>query len=430
MSHESLAAVVQGLRSGERPLLAYLDELETRFKEREPEILAFLPEPGRFDRLRHEAASLLAHYPDPDGRPPLFGVPVGVKDIFHVGGFITQAGSQLPPEQLQGREATSVFLLRQAGALVLGKTVTTEFAYFAPGPTRNPHNPAHTPGGSSSGSAAAVGAGLAPLALGTQTIGSINRPAAFCGVVGYKPSYDRISRAGVIPLAESLDHIGLFAPSVAGLDTAAGLLCARWQPATVTGKPVLGIPEEGPYLARTSAEGLNHFRAVCDRLAAAGLPVKTVPALADFDEIVARHNQLVAAEAAQVHATWFAAYSELYHAKTADLIQRGQQVSEVDVEQARAGRLQLRQELTRLMEAYGLDLWLSPAAPGPAPRGLESTGDPVMNLPWTYSGLPTLTVPAGRSAAGLPLAIQLTGRWYEDEVMLAWAAEIETVVNA
>ncbi len=141
-------------------------------------------------------------------RPPLFGIPIGIKDIFHVNGFSTHAGSRLPPKQLMGEEAKCVSDLKKAGALILGKTVTTEFAYFEPGPTMNPHNPNHTPGGSSSGSAAAVAAGLCPLALGSQTIGSIIRPASFCGVVGYKPSYDRISRDGVIPVSPSLDHIG------------------------------------------------------------------------------------------------------------------------------------------------------------------------------------------------------------------------------
>ncbi len=172
-----------------------LDRVEALFAEREPEVRAFLPEEGRFDRLRREAAALEARWPDPERRPPLFGVLAGVKDIFHVDGFETGGGSRLPPEVLRGPEAASVTTLRAAGALILGKAVSTEFAYFAPGPTRNPWNPEHTPGGSSSGSAAAVGAGLAPLALGTQTIGSIIRPAAFCGAVGYKPSYERICAA-------------------------------------------------------------------------------------------------------------------------------------------------------------------------------------------------------------------------------------------
>ncbi|HEX6387534.1 MAG TPA: amidase, partial [Anaerolineae bacterium] len=398
----SLATLADSLRSGALPLLDYLEHLEAHFTRREPEVQAFVPEDGRFERLRRDAEALLAQYPKRVRRPPLFGILLGVKDIFHVDGFVTRAGSQLPPHVLRGTEAACVTSLKKAGALIPGKTITTEFAYFAPGPTRNPRNPEHTPGGSSSGSAAVVAAGLCPLALGTQTIGSINRPAAFCGVVGYKPSYDRISREGVIPLSASLDHVGTFTSDVAGAELAASLLCQRWQHVMTSDRPVLGVPE-GPYLERASAEGLAHFRMTCERLEAAGFKVRRVAAMADFDDIYTRHNQLVAAEAAVFHARWFADYASLYHPKTVDLIERGRQVRNEQVEAARQGRVELRNELTALMNRHRLDLWLSPAAPGPAPEGLDSTGDPVMNLPWTYSGLPTLTLPAGFNAAGLPL---------------------------
>src|SRR3970040_1828025 len=197
-------------------ILEQIDVVEERFAEREAEVRAFVPEESRFERLRREAKALLSRFPDSGERPPMFGVLIGVKDIFRVGGFPTRAGSRLPAEVFEGPEAEPVKKLKAAGTLVLGKTVTTEFAYFAPGPTRNPHNLAHTPGGSSSGSAAAVAAGLAPLARGPQTIGSIVRPAAFCGVVGFKPSFGRISTEGVIPLSPSLDHVGFFTQDVAG----------------------------------------------------------------------------------------------------------------------------------------------------------------------------------------------------------------------
>lgn len=433
----SLPALVEALRSNQLPLLDYLAQLEDHFEQREPAVLAFLPEDGRFTRLRREAATLLEQYPDSKTRPPLFGVPVGVKDIFHVEGFLTRAGSRLPVELLQGTEAESVRQLRQAGALIMGKTVSTEFAYFAPGPTRNPHHPAHTPGGSSSGSAAAVSARLCPLALGTQTIGSIIRPAAFCGVVGFKPSYERISRRGVIPLSESLDHVGLFTADVDGAALVAGLLCQGWK-AGMKGfgdknggersRPTLGVPE-GPYLERATTEGLAHFRATWERLVNAGYVVKIVPALADFQDIITRHQTIVAAEAARFHADWFARYEELYHPKTAELIQRGQSITDGGLARARAGRAKLRQELQALMNEAGLDLWLAPAAPGPAPHGLDSTGDPVMNLPWTHAGLPALNLPAGQDQAGLPMGLQVIGRWHADEELLAWAAGLEEVIG-
>ena len=424
----SLAIIASELRSGGWPLLDYLAALEARFNEREPELLSFVPEKGRFSRLTQQAQHLLEKYPNPADRPPLFGIPLGVKDIFQVDGFITQAGSQLPTEILQGNEATSVTTLRQAGALIFGKTVTTEFAYFAPGPTRNPHNPNHTPGGSSSGSAAAVGAGLSPLTFGTQTIGSVNRPAAFCGTVGYKPTYDRIDKSGVLPLSVSLDHVGCFTTDIAGIELTAGLLCQHWQLVVTEKKPVLGIPE-GPYLQRAAEEGRKHFRQVCRQLHDADFIVKSVAALPDFDAIYAQHNLIVAAEAAQFHADWFAIHAEKYHGKTAELIERGQKVKNPQLKKALAGRAALRETLMQLMDKHGLDLWLSPPALGAAPEGLASTGDPMMNLPWTYSGLPTLTLPAGKNGMGLPLGLQLTGRWFGDEAMLSFASQIEPVVR-
>jgi Asp-tRNA(Asn)/Glu-tRNA(Gln) amidotransferase A subunit family amidase len=326
---------------------------------------------------------------------------------------------------LQGPESEAVAALKAAGALILGKTVSTEFAYFGPGPTRNPHNPAHTPGGSSSGSAAAVAAGLCPLALGTQTIGSIIRPAAFCGVVGYKPSHGRISTAGVIPLSPSLDHTGTFTADIAGAALAAAVLCSDWDP-TVAGvvsqrRPVIGVPG-GPYLAQAGVEAHAHFTQVLGRLGAARYVVKRVPVMPDFDAIRARHNLIVAAEAAQVHADWFARHRDRYHPKTVELIERGQAVAPEALAEALAGREALRAELTRAMDGHRVDVWLAPSAPGPAPVGLESTGDPVMNLPWTHSGLPAGNLPAGVGANGLPMGVQLIARWGQDEALLAWAA--------
>jgi len=410
-------------------LHGHLDRLEDRFRDREPSLQAFLPEDGRFERLHREADALLAQYPDPKSRPELFGVPIGVKDIFHVDGFPTRAGSRLSPEELRGPEAVSVTLLKQAGALVLGKTVSTEFAYFAPGPTRNPHHPERTPGGSSSGSAAAVAAELVPLALGTQTIGSIVRPAAFCGVVGFKCSYGRISAEGVIPLAPSLDHVGTLTPDVRGAAVAARLLCPDWRTPAPRRRLVLGVPE-GPFLARPSEEGRAHFHASCERLTQAGFEIWSMPAMPDFEEIETRHRRLVAAEAAKVHEEWFRRFRGLYAAQTADLIKLGQTVSSAELEEDRAGREKLRGELTASMDAHGIDLWLSPAALGPAPRGLASTGDPIMNLPWTYAGMPTLGIPAGLSIERLPMGIQVTGRFWADEELLAWGAEIERALQS
>ncbi len=420
-----LAPLARALRRGELGLSDYLDALESAVESREPELRALVPEPGRFERLRREAERLVVRCPDPAARPPLFGVPVGVKDVFHVEGFPTGAGSRLPPAELAGPEADCVATLRSEGALVFGKTVSTEFAYFAPGQTRNPHDPARTPGGSSSGSAAAVAAGFCPLALGTQTIGSISRPASYCGIVGFKPSYERISRAGVIPLAPSVDHVGLFTHDAEGAMAAARCLVRDWHEAESPAEPpVLGVPE-GPYLERASASGREGFEAACERLRRAGYRVERVEAMSDFDRIAEHHERIVAAEAARVHSGWYPRFADLYHPKTAALIERGRAVTEVELARALAGRERLRGELEAGRAERGVDLWISPAAPGEAPEGLESTGDPVMNLPWTHAGLPTLALPAGRGPAGLPLGIQLAAGWRRDELLCAWSIGIE-----
>ncbi len=420
---------LEATRSGQMSLNDYLAQLEPFFEAENERIQAFLPEEGRFERLRREAATLESRYPHPAERPPLYGLAVGVKDIFHVEGLATRAGSRLPPEVLAGPQAESVSRLKAAGALVLGKTVTTEFAYFGPGPTRNPHNPAHTPGGSSSGSAAAVAAGLCPLALGTQTIGSVVRPASFCGVMGFKPSYGRIDPAGLIHLSPSLDHVGFFAQDFALAEMAAGVLCAGWAGRPVdSAPPVLGVPV-GPYLQKADPEMLAHFETVLVKLEQAGFEIRRVEVMPNFEEIRTQHLNLTAGEAAIVHRGWFEAYADRYHPKTAALIQQGQQLSAEQLTAYRAGRADLRQSLADAMSKHGLSAWVTPAAVGPAPVTLESTGDPVMNLPWTYAGLPALNLPAGFAANGLPLGLQLVAGWQEDEKLLAWADRVALAVK-
>jgi Asp-tRNA(Asn)/Glu-tRNA(Gln) amidotransferase A subunit family amidase len=422
---DRLKELAEGFRTGQLSVRDYLDRIEARFQEREPQVKAFLSEqPDRFDRLRQEASQLESQFPELDSRPPLYGIPFGVKDIFHVEGFPTRAGSKLPPEVLHGPEAKSVSILKSAGALFLGKTVTTEFAYRVPGPTQNPYRLDHTPGGSSSGSAAAVAAGLCPLALGTQTIGSLLRPASYCGVVGFKPSYGRIPADGVIPLAYSVDHVGFFTADIEGAVLVASVLCQGWDRGIEISHPIFGIPE-GPYLEKASEEGLNHFRRTCDKLSQAGFDVRSVDMLKDFKDIIRRHKTLQAAEAAEAHREWFRTHPELYREKTAELIRKGQAVKPDILEICRASRENLRQEITRIMDQYGLSALLAPAAPGPAPSGLGETGDPVMNLPWSHAGPPAVNLPSGESSEGLPLGLQVIGRWMDDEGLLGLAQQIE-----
>lgn len=409
-----------------------ISSLQSLFDSREPEVLAFIPESNRFERLEREAEELVKKYPDANNRPPLFGMTIGVKDIFHVDGFVTQAGSKLPAQDLQGDEAASVTKLKTAGALILGKTVTTEFAYFTPGPTRNPHSPSHTPGGSSSGSAAAVGAGICDITLGTQTIGSVIRPAAFCGVVGFKPTYERISRAGVIPLSPTFDHVGVFAGDVQMVMRIASVLLENWKAGdwrleTGDSKPVLGIPE-GKYLENTSKEGLAHFENVC-KLLSANYQLRPIRVMDDFDEIKSRHDAIMSYDASQVHRDWFAKHENLYSPKFSDLIKRGQKVSTQSVQSLISSRDNFRASISQTMNEHQIDLWICPPAIGPAPKGLESTGDPVMCLPWTQIGFPAINIPTTKNNDGLPMGLQLVGKWNADESLLAWAEEIEKVVR-
>lgn len=417
-----LAATVEHLREGQYSLSLYLEEMGKRIAEVNPQIEALLPEPDRLARLRREAEALRTGYPIAAQRPPLYGALVGIKDILQVDGFATRAGSKLPPERLTGAEAVCVQQLRAAGALIVGKTVTTEFAYFEPGPTRNPHNRDHTPGGSSSGSAAAVAAGLCQLALGTQTIGSVIRPAAYCGVVGFKPSFDRIATTGLLYFSRTVDHIGLFTQDVAGMQLAASVLCHAWQrePAP-TRLPVLGVPA-GPYLEQTEPDALLAFKRKLYLLAEAGYAIKQVPILADIVALNQLHRRLAFAEFAQEHATLYAEFAPLYRPRTVEIIEIGKGVSPAELAAALANCLELRATLSAAMDQAGIDLWICPPAPGPAPAGIHATGNPDMNLPWTHAGLPAVTIPAGYADNGLPLGLQLIGNFGADEVLLHWAA--------
>jgi len=420
--------MVRDLRTGEVDPETHLGRVQQRVEAVDSEIRALVAEPDRWHRVRAETRVLKESHPTLHERPALYGVPVGVKDIFHVEGLPTRAGSQLPPDVLAGPPAETVRKLTDAGALVLGKTVTAEFAYLDPGPTRNPHNTAHTPGGSSSGSAAAVAAGLVPLALGTQTIGSVNRPAAFCGVVGVKPTYGRISTVGVVPVAPSVDTVGYFTQDTAGAQLAAQVVYDQWRGAEA---PALHriIAVNGPYLGQCGSIARAAFEKHLATLEAAGYTIDRLVVHPAIESINEQHHRIVAAETALSHRTWFPEFGDRYAQATADLIQRGQTVSVGALAEARAGQSEYRAMVETLLETHRAGLIVSPAAPGPAPVGIDSTGDPVMNLPWSYAGLPTVTLPAGRTDGGLPVGLQCTGPFGADEWVLEYARELEPVLD-
>ncbi|MFJ9855361.1 amidase [Streptomyces sp. NPDC101150] len=430
LRYRSLVREAAALRSGADDPVAAAARVCDRIDAIDERVRAFVPEPERRGRLLEAARRLTAAGArEPADRPPLYGIPVGVKDIVHVDGLPTRAGSELPPEVLGGAQAAVVDRLLGAGALIAGKTVTAEFAVTAPGPTRNPHNPAHTPGGSSSGSAAAVAAGMVPLAIGTQTVGSMIRPAAYCGVVGFKPSYGRIPTDGVIPNAVGFDTLGCYAADVAGVALAAPVLCDGWRPeAAGAGLPVLGIPA-GPYLERADGEALRAFEKQTEWLRAAGYAVREVPVMGDFDQVVEQLFTMNRYEVARAHAEWFGRFGDRYRQETAAAIRQGHSIGDDVYEAARIRRAAFRERLAAEAEAAGIDLWISPSATGPAPGDLTVTGKSIMCLPWSNAGLPSLSLPAGRAANGLPLGLQLVGPAGADEELLRAAAGIEGAIE-
>ncbi|MFH8367206.1 amidase [Streptomyces sp. NPDC018031] len=423
---------------------AAVEEVCDRIDRTDRDIRAFLPEPGRRERLRAEARSTAwwaagtregdrDGSSDPDPEPPLRGVAVGVKDIVRVDGLPTRAGSALPAGLFEGPQAEAVNRLRAAGALVAGKTVTAEFAGTAPGPTDNPRRPGHTPGGSSSGSAAAVAAGMVPLAIGTQTVGSVIRPAAYCGVIGFKPTYGRVPIDGVIPNVPSFDTVGLFTADLPLAERAAAVLCDDWRPRPAESgrgaRPRPAVPD-GPFLERAEPQARRAFEAQVARLAAAGFEVRRVPCMADLAELEAAQFAINRYETARVHADWFARHAGLYRGQTATAIRQGMAVTPDRYTRALRERAEFRERLWALMADRDIDLWIAPSATGPAPRGLDSTGSGIMCMPWSYAGAPALSLPAGHSPGGLPLGLQCVARPGADEQLLAWAPDIAAALAA
>jgi Asp-tRNA(Asn)/Glu-tRNA(Gln) amidotransferase A subunit family amidase len=364
---------------------------------------------------------------------PLHGVAVGIKDIIDVRGLPTEDGTVLHAGRLPRRDAAVVARLRAAGAVILGKTVTTEMASYAPGKTRNPHDPEHTPGGSSSGSAAAVAAGQVPVALGSQTNGSIIRPASFCGVYGFKPSFGLVSRSGVLRLSRLLDHVGVLARSLADVALVAECVAGADEDDPDTQPPRARPPlsatlAQEPPLPPTLALARTPF---WDRLDA--------DARAAFDELAqalgdrARPFDLpeTAKQAIDWHRTIFeadlATQFELEYDRGADKlsaslrgqIERGRQVRAVDYNQAAARIAILNESFESLFEHF--DAIVTPATLGTAPRGLEATGDPLLATLWTYCGMPALSLPLARGDNGLPLGVQLVGARGDDARLLRTA---------
>ena len=353
----------------------------------------------------------------------LHGVPVGVKDVFDTFDMPSCYGSPIYADYRPRTDAAVVALLRGMGGLVLGKTVTTEFATFTPNVTTNPHNPAHTPGGSSSGSAAAVAAGMVPVAFGTQTIGSVIRPAAYCGVVGYKPSFGLLPRIGVKAISDCLDTVGCFTRSVADAAFFVGALARR--PLAIGAEdhtPRIGLclTAQWPH-AQPATQTL--FAGIGASLSGAGADVRDFSLPALYDGINAAQDTIAAVEMAACLADEHRRFAHLMSERLRTRLDEGAAIPASDYDAAMALARQGRRSLADALA--GFDVLVVPSAIGEAPKGLDATGDPVFNRTWSLMHTPCVHVPITTGPNGLPLGIQVVGRIGDDARTLACAHWIE-----
>jgi Asp-tRNA(Asn)/Glu-tRNA(Gln) amidotransferase A subunit family amidase len=431
---DAARAIHDGAISSEQLVEACL----ARVREAEPQVQAW-----QFLDPEHVRAQARARDADRrEGRPcgPLHGVPVGIKDIIDTVDMPTEDGTVLHAGRTPARDATVVAWLRAAGAVIMGKTVTTECAYFSPGKTRNPHDPEHTPGGSSSGSAAAVAAGMVPLALGSQTNGSTIRPAAFCGVYGFKPTHGLIPRHGILRLSRTLDHVGVFARTLEDIALLAEEL-AGYDERDPDTRPRARIPfreiaaQDPPMPPRLAfvktpvwdRAGEETREAYAELTAELDDAVEEVELPGSARAAWDWQRTIMDAEmAASFDLEWERGRDRL-SAQLRELLARGREVRALDYQQALARIPLLNESFEELFLRF--DAILTPAAPGTAPRGLDSTGDPAFCTLWTLSGMPAISLPLMRGMNGLPLGVQLVGPREGDARLLRtarWlAAQVE-----
>jgi Asp-tRNA(Asn)/Glu-tRNA(Gln) amidotransferase A subunit family amidase len=415
---------------GEMRAAEYVEAQIGRITARDSGIEAF----AFFDPVLLRAAAKAVDEYRASGRPigALHGLSVGLKDIIDTADMPTENGTRIDAGRRPGKDATLVRRLREAGAILMGKTVTTELAYFSPGKTRNPHDPGRTPGGSSSGSAAAVAAGMVSFAIGTQTFGSVIRPASFCGVVGLKPTHGLIPRTGVRLLAGPLDTVGVFARSVADAAMVADVLAGhdpldadtrlmpppRLLDVALTDPPVL--PDlafvKSPVWDQAEPETQQGFQELAKALGERCTEV----ALPDiFGEWHGALRALMQAGMARNLLPYYQKGKDQLSAAMRTIIEDGLKVTAVDYLTALDWREALNNGLDQLFDRY--DAIVTPAAPGEAPRGLEATGNPIFNGLWTLCGVPAVTLPLMTGPNGMPIGVQLVGRRGEDAKLLRTA---------
>ena len=424
----TLAAAAEALAAGTLSSVALTTACLERIADREETVKAWAHiDP---DQALAQAQTRDVEAQDGRRRSPMHGLPVAIKDIIDTCDMPTAYGSPIYAGHQPSLDAACVSLLRDAGAVILGKTHTTEFAALHPAVTRNPHNPAHTPGGSSAGSAASVGDMMAPAALGTQTFGSVIRPAAYCGTVGFKPTFGTINPAGVKPEGESLDTVGTFTRSAADLPLLLGALTrhapADWRagaPDFFRTPPKIAICR-GPGWADAAPE----TDAVIDRAAAAwqdaGGAVTEIEVPAALEEALPAHLSVATYEMVRAFFHEWSTHREQISETLAPMLEAGEKVTLAEFKEANQIRETARATLAGILD--GVDAVLTAAQPGEAPEGLGWTGNPVFNRVWTFLGVPCITLPVSTGPKGLPVGVQLIGPHGEDAALIAlasWAEE-------
>lgn len=419
----TIAKAAELILAGEIRPIDLVEQCLANIEQHEPAVQAWVSVDAKGARKEAERLGrVLASGEEPTS--PLFGIPIAIKDIIDVAGWPTKCGSPLRGSQPALKDAPVVAALREAGAILLGKTVTTEFASFDPPPTKNPWNLAHTPGGSSSGSAAAVAMEMCLGAIGTQTGGSIIRPASFCGVAGFKPPFGEVSLEQIEPLAFHLDHVGPIARRVSDLYLIWQQLAARasggveasvtrpwaehdleyWLECYSVYKTLFVV--EGPLLNEADAQVRSVTNAALDRLKSS-FEVCRLQLPSPFEKVVGWHRTIMAVEAAEHHRAQFAAQPEKFGPRIASLIREGLATTAVDYAEALRMQELVRNELALLLHLQGdlLGCLVMPSTTTPAPD-TSSTGGPAFNSPWSYLGLPTITIPCGLAENGLPCGLQ------------------------
>ena len=436
----TIAQAADSIRAGNVSAVELMEALLARSRVLDPGLRVWetLDEDAALDAARSAQAEIESDGP----RGPLHGVPIAVKDIFNTEGVRTASGSPIYDDFVPDFDSTAVARLRAAGAIMMGKAVTTEFASFDPSPTRNPWNAEHTPGGSSSGSAAGVAARLFPAALGSQTSGSVLRPASYNGVVGVKPTFGRISRYGVTPVAWSLDTVGYFTRTVEDAAIMLDALAGRddLDPAS-SAEPVPGyaeaVAEASPaprlgvvrsfFFDYADDETVAHTGEVLERLAGAGARVGEASPPTDFDVLLAAHRTTMNVESAVTRGEDFAARPDDFSPNVRSSVEWGMLVPATAYVQAQRHRAAFRREVAAL--ASGFDALLTPSTPEPAPRDLTTTGDASFQAPWTTAGLPAISIPSGLSGSGLPFGIQLVAAPFAEARLLSAASWCENVLD-